>query len=216
MSKLSRKYQYFVWPPLFSSTALTLLVMEFTRVSQVATGIIFQSSITTSQSWWMLETLCSSTFHLKMSHRWFRSGDMLGQSITFTLSFFSKAVVILEVCLGSFSCWNTSLWPTFQRGVILLNRCMATILQLSFRVLAIFLQPRPSLCWETILFFISLESSMRCHVKLPVTSMRECESDNTKFNTPDPCSHLRPCKTDESHDPWEGKWLIWPSLDIFT
>ncbi len=30
----------------------------------------------------------------------FRSGDMLGQSITFTLSFFSKAVVVLEVCLG--------------------------------------------------------------------------------------------------------------------
>ncbi len=45
----------------------------------------------------------SSTFHLRMPHRcskWFRSGDMLGQSITFTLSFFSKAVVVilLEYC----------------------------------------------------------------------------------------------------------------------
>ena len=32
-----------------------------------------------------------------------------GQSINFTLSFFSKAVFVLEVCLGSFSCWNTAL-----------------------------------------------------------------------------------------------------------
>ncbi len=40
---------------------------------------------------------------LRMPHRCsigFRSGDMLGQSITFTLSFFSKAVVVimLEYC----------------------------------------------------------------------------------------------------------------------
>ncbi len=51
----------------------------------------------------MLEALRSSTFHLKMPHRCsigFRSGDMLGQSITVALSFFSKAVVIimLEYC----------------------------------------------------------------------------------------------------------------------
>ncbi len=99
----------------------------------------------------------------------FRSGDMLGQSITFTLSFFSKAVVVLEVCLGSL-CWNTALRPSLRReGImlcfsmsqymlafmvpsmncsspvpvepVLLNHCMvlATVLQLSFRVLAIFL-----------------------------------------------------------------------------
>ncbi len=85
------------------STALTLLGMEFTRASQVATGVLFHSSMTTSRSWWMLETLCFSTFHLRMLHRClieFRSRDMLGQSITFTLSFFSKAVVVimLEYC----------------------------------------------------------------------------------------------------------------------
>ncbi len=40
MSKLGPKCQYFVWPPLFSSTALTLLGMEFTRASQVATGVM--------------------------------------------------------------------------------------------------------------------------------------------------------------------------------
>ncbi len=59
--------------------------------------------------WRMLETLRSSTFCLRMPHRCsigIRSGDMLGRSITFTLSFFSKAVVILEVCLGSLSCWE--------------------------------------------------------------------------------------------------------------
>ncbi len=103
MSKLGPKCQYFVWPPLFSNTGLTLLGMEFTRASQVATGVLLHSSMMTSQSWWMLETLRSSTFHLRMPHRCligFRSGDMLGQSITFTLSFVSKAefVIMLEYC----------------------------------------------------------------------------------------------------------------------
>ncbi len=70
MSKLSRTCQYFVWPALFSNTALTLLGMEFTRASQVATGVLFHSSMTTSQSWWMLETLRSSTPCLRMPHRW--------------------------------------------------------------------------------------------------------------------------------------------------
>ncbi len=68
----------------------------------------------------MIETLRSSTFHLRMPHRCsigFRSGDMLGQSITFTLSFFSKAVVVLEVCLW---CWNTALWPSLRREGIML------------------------------------------------------------------------------------------------
>ncbi len=46
----------------------------------------------------------------------FRSGDMLGQSITFTLSFFSKAVVVLEVRLGSLSCWNTALRLSLRKG----------------------------------------------------------------------------------------------------
>ncbi len=45
-----------------------------------------------------VRALLSSTFRLRMPHRCsigFRSGDMLGQSITFTLSFFSKAVVVI-------------------------------------------------------------------------------------------------------------------------
>ncbi len=40
--------------------------------------------------------------------------------ITFTLSFFSKAVVILEVCLGSLLCWNTALRPSLRREGIML------------------------------------------------------------------------------------------------
>ncbi|KAI4879137.1 hypothetical protein NFI96_009336 [Prochilodus magdalenae] len=45
--------------------------------------------------------------------------------------------------------------------------------------------------------------------RVPVTSMRECESDNTKFNTPAPHSHLRPCDTNESNETKEGNWIIW-------
>ncbi len=41
-------------------------------------------------------------------------------------------------------------------------------------------------------------------------------ADNTKFNTPAPHSHPRPCNTNESHDTGERKWLIGPNLDIFT
>ncbi len=69
MSKLGPKCQYFVWPPFFSSTALTLLGMEFTRASQIATGVLFHSSMMTSRRWWMLETLCSNAFYLRMPRR---------------------------------------------------------------------------------------------------------------------------------------------------
>ncbi len=40
--------------------------------------------------------------------------------ITFTLSFFCKAVVVLEVCLGLLSCWNTALQPSLRREGIML------------------------------------------------------------------------------------------------
>ncbi len=120
MSNLCPKCQYFVWPPLFSSI---ISGMEFTRASRVATGVLFNFSMTTSRRWWMLETWRSSAFYLRMPHRCstgFRSGDMLGQSLTFTLFFFSKAVAILEVCLGLLSCWNSSLRPSLQREGIML------------------------------------------------------------------------------------------------
>ncbi len=102
---------------------------------------------------------------------------------------------------------------------VLLNRCMvlATVLQLSFRVLAIFLQPTASLCRATILFFRFSESSLPWGAMLNFQwPVWKSESDNTKFNTPAPHSHLRPCNTNESHDTGERKWLIGPNLDIFT
>ncbi len=110
MSKLCSKCQYFVGAPLLSSTALILLGMEFTRAAQVVAGILFHSSILISRSCWMLDTWCFSTFRLMMPHMCsigFRSGDILGHSITFTFSFISKAVVILVVCLGWLLCWKT-------------------------------------------------------------------------------------------------------------
>ncbi len=73
----------------------------------------------------------------------------------------------------------------------------------------------PSLC-IFIYFFRSSESSLpwgaMSNFQWPVW---ESESDNTKFNTPAPHSHLRPCNANESHDTGERKWLIGPDLDIF-
>ena len=104
--------------PSLSRTTFTLLGMEFTRASQVATGMLFHSSMTTSWSWQIFETLHPTLFRLripKICSVEFKSGNMLGQSITFTLSLFSKAMVVLEVCLESLSCWNTALLPSFWR-----------------------------------------------------------------------------------------------------
>ncbi len=128
-------------------------------------------------SWWMLETLRSSTFHLRMLHRCsigFRSGDMLGQSITFTLSFFSKEVVILEVCMGSLSCWNTALWPSLWREGIMLcfsmSQYMLTFMvpsvNCSSPVPAALMQPQtmtlPSPCLTVGKTHLSLYSSPGC------------------------------------------------------
>ncbi len=105
MSKLCPKCQYFVGAPLLSSTASILLAMLFTRAAQVVAGILVHSSIMTSRSCWMLDTWCFSTMRIPhMCSIGFRSGDILGYSITFTFS--SKAVVILAVCLG-WLCWKT-------------------------------------------------------------------------------------------------------------
>ena len=82
---------------------LLSLALEFTRASLVAIGMLFHSSMTTSQSWQIFETLRTSTFHLMIPQRCsigFKSGDMLGQSITFTLSLFSKAEVIWRCVFG--------------------------------------------------------------------------------------------------------------------
>ncbi len=103
-----------VWPPLFSSTALTLLGTEFTRASQVATGVLFHSSMMTSRSWWILETLRSSTFRLRMPHRCsigFRSETCLASP-----SLLPSASLARQWLL----CWNTALQPSLWREGIML------------------------------------------------------------------------------------------------
>ncbi len=103
MSKLCPKCQYFVRAPLLSSTPLILLGMEFTKAAQVVAGILFHSSIMTSRSCWMLDTWCFFTFCLRMPHMCsieFRSGDILGHSITFTFS--SKAVSSWQCVWGGY------------------------------------------------------------------------------------------------------------------
>ncbi len=74
-----------------------------------------------------------------------------------------------------------------------------------------------AICKATIYFFRSSESSLPWGAMLNFQwPVWESKSDNTKFNTPAPHSHLSPCNTNESHDTRERKWLIGPNLDIFT
>ena len=119
-----------MWPPSLSRTAFTLLCMEFTRASQVATGMLFHSSMSTSRSWQIYEYLPTSTFRLRIAQRCsigFKSGDMLYSQL------FGKAMVVLEVCLGSLSCWNTALLPSFWReGIILCCSISQSTLEFMF------------------------------------------------------------------------------------
>ncbi len=126
MPKLCPKCQYFVKAAVLSCTASILLVMDFTRAPQVVAGILFHSSLLmSSRSCWMLDTWLDtfSTFRLRMPHMnsiGFRSGDILGHSITFTFS--SKAVVNLAVCLGLL-CWKT---VSEGRGSCSASECHST------------------------------------------------------------------------------------------
>ncbi len=105
MSKLCPKCQYLVGAPLLSSAALILLGMEFTRAAHVVADILFDSSIITSRSCWMLDTWCFSTLRLRiMCSMGFRSKDILGHSITFS----SKAGVISFRREGIIFCFRMS------------------------------------------------------------------------------------------------------------
>ena len=97
-----------MWPPLLSRTAFTLLGMEFTRASQVATGMPFHSSMTTSRSWRIFETLCISTFRLRIPPKCsfgFKSRD---------------DCPVHHLSLGSLTCWNIARRPSFwMEGIML-------------------------------------------------------------------------------------------------
>ncbi len=63
---------------------------------------------------WMLDGEWCSTCLFRIPHRCsigFRSGDILGHWITFTLFFFRNPTVALDVCLGSLSCWKSARRP---------------------------------------------------------------------------------------------------------
>ncbi len=91
--------------------------------------------------------------------------------ITFTLIFFSKAVVVLEVCLGSLSCWYTTLRPSLRREGIMLcfsmSQHMLAFMVLSvncsFPVSAALMQPQsmtlPPTCLNVGKTHLSLDSS---------------------------------------------------------
>ncbi len=109
MTIFGPKCQYFVWPPLFSSTALTLLGngvhLSFTGCHWSPLPLLHDDI-----------TELVDVRELALLHLPFEDVP----HITFTLSFFSKAVVVMEVCLGSLSCWNTALWPSLGREGIML------------------------------------------------------------------------------------------------
>ncbi len=113
MSKLGSKCQYFVWPPLFSSTALTLLGMEFTRASQVSTGFLFHSSMMTSRSWWMLDL---ALIHLPFED----AKQMLNRVYVWRHASPSPLPSASLARQWSLSCWNTALRPSLRREGIML------------------------------------------------------------------------------------------------
>ncbi len=128
----------------FSSSALTFLGLEFTRASQVATAVLFHSSMTTSRSWWMLETLRSSTLRLRMPHRCsigLRSGDMLGQSSPLPSASLARQWL---------SCWNTALRPSLRMEGIMLRFSMSQYM-LAFMVPSMNCSsPVPAANWSSL------------------------------------------------------------------
>ncbi len=94
-------------------TAPSLLGMEWTSWRHFARSIFFHSSRITSFRDWMMDGEWCSTCLFRIPHRCsigFRSGDILGHWITFTLFFFRNPTMALDVCLGSLSCWTIEDW----------------------------------------------------------------------------------------------------------
>ncbi len=98
----------------FLMTAPSLLGMKWTSWRHFARSIFFHSPRMTSFRDWMLDGEWCSTCLFRIPHRCsigFRSGDILGHWITFTLFFFRNPTVALDVCLGSLSCWKSARRP---------------------------------------------------------------------------------------------------------
>ncbi|KAG8133542.1 hypothetical protein E2320_011319 [Naja naja] len=200
MFKLGPKCQYFVWLPLFSSTALTLLG----RVHQNFTGY----------HWSPLPLLHDDVTELvdvrdlAHLHLLFQDAPQMLNRVYVSYVYFSKPT-------SGYDVQTQLLWSTMARPVLSGTGPVKPLYGLGCSSV--------SGSWQSYsLGHLYVEQqlsdpqfiAMRCHVELPVTSISE--SNNTKFNIPAPPSHLRPCNTIESHDIREGKWLLGPHLDIIT
>ncbi len=106
--QIGPKVSIFCVAIIFFRTALTILGMEFTRASQVATGVLLPLYNNITEQ---VDVRDLALLHLSFED---------APQITFTLSLFSKAVVVLEVCLRLLSCWNTALRPSLWREGIML------------------------------------------------------------------------------------------------
>ncbi len=93
-------------------TAPSLLGMGINKLATFCQIYIFSIL----QEWPLLEIGCwmgewCSTCLFRRCSIGFRSGDILGHWITFTLFFFRNPTVALDVCLGSLSCWKSARRP---------------------------------------------------------------------------------------------------------
>lgn len=120
--------QYVVWPPLFSSTAVTLLGMEFTRASQAATGIFIRSSMMASRSCWMSRDLALLHLPCEDAPQMLNKGQGLETCLASPTSVPSGSVARQwsygRSVLG-LSCWNTAPWSSFWREGIMLCLSMS-------------------------------------------------------------------------------------------
>ncbi len=196
---------------------LTLLGMEFTRASQVATRVLFHSSMMTSLSWWLIESFPSSTFHLRMPHRCSigcRSGGhacpvhhlypQLAAMLAALISLYPKHNLWYTAEHVHSNFFGRPWWGLFWVEPVLLKNCCM--------VLATMLQP-VSGSWQSSCSLRHLYVEQRWTFS---DQYERGESENTKCNTPAPHSPLTPCNTNESHDTGERKWLIGLNLGIFT
>ncbi len=108
------------------------------------------------------------------------------------------------------------LWSTMARSVLSRTCPVKLLYGLGHRAAAQF-QGLGNLLIAYNSFFQILR--VLCHEVSCWTSSDQYErvrAIKTKFNTPAPYSHLRPCNTNKSHDTGERKWLFGPNLEIFT
>ncbi len=89
--------------------------MDDTSLAQISGEIFCHSSQIILFSCSLLESFCFSTFHFKIPLQVFHWLQVGGHTwIGHSFQFFTLCV-IFGVCLGSLSCWKTSLLPSFLR-----------------------------------------------------------------------------------------------------